>query len=69
MDHQAYIRGKVRPYVKSAEQERALKPLQSFKEYAKDAHCPDMAVLPAGEFIMGSPPGEPGGTSYELPPA
>ncbi|TBB38562.1 TIR domain-containing protein [Rhizobium ruizarguesonis] len=62
-----YIRDQVRPYVKTAEQERALKPLQSFKECAKDAHCPDMVVLPAGEFIMGSPPDEPGGTSYAAP--
>jgi formylglycine-generating enzyme required for sulfatase activity len=33
--------------------ERALKPLTSFRECAKD--CPEMIVIPAGSFTMGSP--------------
>jgi len=42
----------VRPYVLTAESERTLKPNYSFRECAKD--CPEMIVVPAGEFIMGS---------------
>ena len=43
----------VDPYVLTTEAERALKPLESFRECAKD--CPEMTVVPAGEFTMGSP--------------
>jgi formylglycine-generating enzyme required for sulfatase activity len=48
-----YQRAQVQPYVLSAELERALKPPESFTECAKD--CPEMVVLPAGTFLMGSP--------------
>jgi formylglycine-generating enzyme required for sulfatase activity len=41
------------PYVLIPEAERALKPLASFRECAKN--CPEMIVLPAGSFSMGSP--------------
>ena len=41
------------PYVLKPEAERELKPLVSFRECAKD--CPEMVVIPAGEFVMGSP--------------
>jgi formylglycine-generating enzyme required for sulfatase activity len=41
------------PYVLKPEAERELKPLVSFRECAKD--CPEMIVIPAGEFVMGSP--------------
>jgi formylglycine-generating enzyme required for sulfatase activity len=34
----------------------ALEPGQTFKECR---NCPEMVVLPAGEFVMGSPPDEP----------
>jgi formylglycine-generating enzyme required for sulfatase activity len=37
----------------TAAQERALKPGDSFKECAD---CPEMVVVPAGSFAMGSPP-------------
>jgi formylglycine-generating enzyme required for sulfatase activity len=47
-----YMLGQVRPYVLTAATERALKPGDSFRECAKD--CPEMIVLPAGEFMMGS---------------
>jgi formylglycine-generating enzyme required for sulfatase activity len=44
------------PYVLKPEAERALKPLASFRECDKD--CPEMIVVPAGKFMMGSPPTE-----------
>src|SRR5258708_7813956 len=44
------------PYVLNPEAERALKPLASFRECAKD--CPEMIVIPAGGFTMGSPANE-----------
>jgi formylglycine-generating enzyme required for sulfatase activity len=46
------------PYVLTPEAERALKPLASFRECAKD--CPEMIVVPAGSFKMGSPATEKG---------
>jgi formylglycine-generating enzyme required for sulfatase activity len=55
----------VDPYVLKAEAERALKPLASFRECAKD--CPEMVVVPAGEFMMGSPTTEKGHSANEGP--
>jgi formylglycine-generating enzyme required for sulfatase activity len=52
-----YALSHVRPYVLSAAQARALKPGDSFKECARD--CPEMVVIPAGSFTMGSPKFEP----------
>jgi formylglycine-generating enzyme required for sulfatase activity len=46
------------PYVLMPEAEQALKPLASFRECAKD--CPEMIVVPAGSFRMGSPATEKG---------
>jgi formylglycine-generating enzyme required for sulfatase activity len=43
----------VDPYVLPPEVERALKPMDIFRECAKD--CPEMIVIPAGSFMMGSP--------------
>jgi formylglycine-generating enzyme required for sulfatase activity len=48
----------VDPYVLKPETERALKPGGAFRECAKD--CPEMIVVPAGEFMMGSPSTEKG---------
>jgi formylglycine-generating enzyme required for sulfatase activity len=49
----------VRGKVKTAEEERELKPLEKdFKECAND--CPEMVVVPAGEFMMGAAPREVG---------
>ena len=65
--NEAYVKEQVnwywtmRPYrvasfdhhVLEPEVERALKPGDVFRECAKD--CPEMVVVPAGEFMMGSP--------------
>jgi len=47
-----------------ADEER-LKPGQSFKDCATD--CPEMVVIPAGSFAMGSPQAEPGRDLTEAP--
>jgi len=60
-----YMLASVRPYVLTAEAERALKPLASFRECAED--CPEMVVVPAGEFLMGSPATEPDRQADEGP--
>jgi formylglycine-generating enzyme required for sulfatase activity len=53
------------PYVLKPEAERALKPGDPFRECAKD--CPEMVVVPAGEFVMGSPASEKGRYNAEGP--
>jgi formylglycine-generating enzyme required for sulfatase activity len=53
-----YKAAQVLPSVLNPERERALKPDDTFRECAKD--CPEMVVVPAGEFMMGSPPNEKG---------
>src|SRR5215510_14815726 len=45
-------------------QEKALKPKDTFKECA---NCPEMMVVPAGSFTMGSPTSEPGRSGDEGP--
>ncbi len=53
-----FTRAKVKPYVLSAAKEKALKPTDSFRECATDEgtdYCPEMVVVPAGLFLMGSP--------------
>jgi formylglycine-generating enzyme required for sulfatase activity len=45
-------------------QEKALKPRDTFKECA---NCPEMVVVPAGSFTMGSPASEPGHSADESP--
>jgi formylglycine-generating enzyme required for sulfatase activity len=47
-----------------AVEEQALKPRDSFTECA---HCPEVVVIPAGNFLMGSPAGEQGRMSNEGP--
>ena len=65
MTMRPYMLANVRPYVLTTEAERALKPLARFRECAKD--CPEMIVIPAGEFTMGSPTTEQGRYSNEGP--
>jgi formylglycine-generating enzyme required for sulfatase activity len=48
----------------SPEQERALKPKDKFKECS---NCPEMIVVPAGSFTMGSPESEQGAVDDEGP--
>jgi formylglycine-generating enzyme required for sulfatase activity len=55
----------VDPYVRNPGAERVLKPGDVFRECAKD--CPEMVVLPAGEFMMGSPKNEAGHLKTEEP--
>jgi formylglycine-generating enzyme required for sulfatase activity len=54
----------------TSEQERALKPGGSFRECAAEQdkdYCPEMIVVPAGSFMMGSPPSEKGHQQSEEP--
>jgi len=51
-----YIAANFTPHLLKPEAERALKPGDPFQECAKD--CPEMVVVPPGEFLMGSPDGE-----------
>lgn len=57
-----FLAANVWPYVLSLRAEQALKPGGSFRECALKQddrdYCPDMIVLPAGSFVMGSPPRE-----------
>jgi formylglycine-generating enzyme required for sulfatase activity len=55
---QYYWFAHVRGHVRTAEQERALKPGEPFKECSDEKYCPEMVVVPAGEFMMGSPDDE-----------
>jgi formylglycine-generating enzyme required for sulfatase activity len=58
------------PYVLTPTAELALKPTDSFRECATEQsedYCPEMVVVPAGSFMMGSPPSEQGRHSFEGP--
>src|SRR5262249_49683784 len=48
----------VRGHVRTAEQESALKASESFEECSDEKYCPEMVVVPAGEFMIGSPENE-----------
>jgi formylglycine-generating enzyme required for sulfatase activity len=69
-----YMQTHFRPYVLSATAERALKPKDTFRECAAPRLgevvvdvCPEMIVVGAGSFVMGSPPTEKGRRSDEGP--
>jgi formylglycine-generating enzyme required for sulfatase activity len=56
-----FMRAQVQPYVLSTAAERALKPRDTFRECATEQgkdYCPEMVVVPAGSFMMGSQPTE-----------
>jgi formylglycine-generating enzyme required for sulfatase activity len=65
MTMRPYMLSNFQPYVLAAEKERALAPQDTFRECAKD--CPEMVVLPAGSFKMGSPATEAGRYNDEGP--
>jgi formylglycine-generating enzyme required for sulfatase activity len=51
-----YIAANITPHLLTDERERALKPGATFRECAKA--CPEMVVIPANTFVMGSPDGK-----------
>lgn len=64
----AYVRG----HPLKLQDERLLKPSESFWECAKtdgkySAYCPEMVVIPVGKFVMGSPSDEKGRSDDEGP--
>jgi formylglycine-generating enzyme required for sulfatase activity/cellulose biosynthesis protein BcsQ len=61
-----YTQVNILPYVLTAEQERTLKPGDRFRECGGE-NCPEMIVVPAGKFTMGSPATETGRQSNEGP--
>ena len=60
-----YMVSQFHPYVLTTAAEEALKAGDSFKECAAD--CPEMVVVPAGSFTMGSTPTEKGRQTNEGP--
>jgi formylglycine-generating enzyme required for sulfatase activity len=48
-----YMRAQIRPYVLTADAEQGLNVGATFRECSKD--CPEMIVVPPGQFTMGSP--------------
>jgi formylglycine-generating enzyme required for sulfatase activity len=60
-----YMYAHVRPYVLPPRAEGGLRPGDRFKECATD--CPEMIVIAAGQFTMGSPETDPGHYFDESP--
>jgi formylglycine-generating enzyme required for sulfatase activity len=60
-----YIAANIKPYVLTSAAERALRPGDTFHECRKG--CPEMVVVPAGEFWMGSPEGQGSKLGNEYP--
>lgn len=53
-----YVQTNFRPFVLTPESERMLRAGASFRECGALATCPEMLVVPEGEFVMGSTPEE-----------
>jgi formylglycine-generating enzyme required for sulfatase activity len=51
-----YIAANIAPYLLTAEKEKTLTAGEMFRECKE--RCPEMVVIPAGTFVMGSPDGE-----------
>lgn len=69
-DERPFMQAKVLPHVLASAAERALKPTDTFRECAPDRgkdYCPEMIVVRAGSFMMGSPPDEPHRNANEGP--
>jgi formylglycine-generating enzyme required for sulfatase activity len=65
-----FMMAHIRPYALEPAAEQALKPKDLFRECSVEQekdYCPQMVVLPAGSFIMGSPATEPGHQPSEEP--
>jgi formylglycine-generating enzyme required for sulfatase activity len=65
-----YMQAHIRPHVLTTAAEQALKPNDTFRECASEHgkdYCPEMVVVPAGSFMMGSPPTEKGHDVAEGP--
>jgi formylglycine-generating enzyme required for sulfatase activity len=63
-----FIAANIWPYVLTAAAERTLKPKDSFRECAPATdYCPEMIIIPAGSFMMGSPLTEKGRLPNEGP--
>jgi formylglycine-generating enzyme required for sulfatase activity len=65
-----FMQAKVRPFVKTEEAERVLKPGDTFRECVSELekdYCPEMVVVPPGRFMMGSPDDEKGRSDDESP--
>jgi formylglycine-generating enzyme required for sulfatase activity len=59
MIQRPFATANILPYVLSPEGEQVLEPGRTFRECAPDKdYCPEMVVVPAGEFTMGSPADE-----------
>jgi formylglycine-generating enzyme required for sulfatase activity len=61
-----FVASNIWPYVLEQSAERALKPKDSFRECAPNV-CPELVVIPAGKFTMGSPSNEHGHLPAEEP--
>jgi formylglycine-generating enzyme required for sulfatase activity len=65
-----FIASNISPYVLKPADEPALKAKDSFRECVAEQdkdYCPEMVVLPAGSFVMGSPAAEQGRYDWEGP--
>ena len=80
MTDRPFLTKNIWPYVLKPAAEQALKPGQSFTECStppsggvlrqleqEEDYCPEMVVVPAGSFVMGSPADEKGHRSVEGP--